>query len=130
MKSSIFEMPIYEQCQRYFKNQTDKIIAETVEEVEEYLAKIRKKRFWVTLGLGLLSLVPLVGIAAGIGNLFGQTALNSEESNAGYDKSADVAASTIALSKYEPGKITFSLCFGVVEIPLKSKITISKLSHQ
>ena len=76
--------------------------------------------------MDLLACVPIVGLYAPFEYSRGVDKLNEKARTKGYGKSVPFSQEQAALTKYEPGSIEVSLCFGTVTIPLLSKITIGK----
>ena len=120
---------LYEQCKEYFRNQTNLILAETETEVKAYLKQLEDEESQLLLKMGLLCFVPIVQFYAPIGMYRGMEEIQEKKKSKGYGKSVSFSQEQAALTKYEPGSIEVSLCFGTVTIPLLSKITIGKSAN-
>ena len=115
---------LYEQCYEYFRNQTNLIMAETAKEVEAYLEKLNTPQTWINLAMGALAVIPGAEMIALAGYAYGSAIIDNLKKGKGFAKSVKYTTEQVALTKYEPGKIEVTLCFGTVSIPLESKIKI------
>ena len=120
---------LYEQCNEYFRNQTNLILAETEIEVKAYLKQLENEASQLRLKMGLLCFVPVVQLYAPIGMRRGMEEIQEKKKSKGYGKYVSFSQEETALTKYEPGSIEVSLCFGTVTIPLLSKITIGRSAN-
>ena len=99
-------------------------MAETAKEVEAYLEKLNTAQTWINLAMGALAIIPGAQELAFAGFAAGSAIIDNLKKGKGYGKSIKYTTEQVALTKYEPGKIEVTLCFGTVSIPLKSKIKI------
>ena len=123
LKTNISES-LYEQCHDYFKNQCNLILAEIEKEVEAYLKKLDDANWWVNLALGTLAIVPGGGVIAAVGHGVKVLVLDNLKGKKGYGQGASLIEQEISLTKYGPGKIEVTLCFGDIVICLESKIKL------
>ena len=108
------------QCYDHFRNQTNLILAETAKEVEAYLKKLENAKIYINMAMGLLS-IPLL-VSGGFPSLT-TAVINQLKKLKGYAASGyQLNTNEVSLSKYEKGKIEVTLCFGTINIPIKSKI--------
>ena len=101
------------------------ILAEVEKEVQAYLKHLETTSWWVNLAMGVLSVIPGGGVLAALGQGVKKAIMDGKRKQKGYGKNATLTQQEISLQKYGPGKIEVKLCFGLVVIPLGSKIKIA-----
>ena len=102
------------------------ILAETAKEVQDYMEKLEKARTGITFGLGILAVVgEVVAPAALIGHGISHLVFKGLKKLGGYGKNTKLSKEEISLSKYTAGNIEVTLSFGILTIPLESKIKIA-----
>ena len=99
-------------------------MAETAKEVEAYLKKLNTAHTWINLAMGALAITPGAEALALAGFAATSAIIDNLKKGKDYGKSVKYTTEQVALTKYGPGKIEVTLCFGTVSIPLESKIKI------
>ena len=138
LKATISDVDISKQCCDYFRNDVNKIIAETEEEVKKFLATLRDASICVGITIGaivaavvtppaiLISPAAAVVGAGAVASAFRTIRSGVRVANLHNpeDTSAENTEDKLELKIYDGCKIDVELCFGKVSISLRSSIKL------
>ena len=143
----------FKQCENYFRNDVNKLIAETKAEVKKYLESLETPWWKTALIMGALVvggaavaaaaavaapavIVASAATAAGAGGVAGGVAAGGVAAHAAISNhnlkhetniiSTEEVNEQLALTKYEKSEIYVMLCFGSLKIELLSKVKLTQ----
>ena len=120
---------LFAQCGGYFRRDTNKLLAETEDEVRDYLQKLELPWWKTLLIMGALVVTEkFLPFARDAAEKFVTTITTSHQERVKQeflDAKQKNPTESIALGKYEESEINVRLCFGEIAIFLKSKVKLT-----